>query len=100
VSGRAAILTGAFAGPVAWLVMLAAAYPLVPWTCRLGHHLPLWIVIAVTLLAALSGMPLARRAPKTRTDVFIAKAARWLSVGFALVILVSAIPILVYPPCQ
>lgn len=100
MSDRAAILTGVLVGPVAWLVMLAVAYPLVPWTCRLGHSLPLWIVVAVTLVGALTGAWLARGTPQTPTYAFLAGAARWLSVTFAFVIAVSAIPILVYPPCQ
>ena len=100
MSGRAAIIAGTVVGPIAWLMMLAIAYPLVPWTCHLGRSLPLWIVIAVTLAAALSGWTLARGAAHTRADAFLASAARWLSIGFAVVIAVSAIPILVYPPCQ
>ena len=100
MSSRAAIVTAAFAGPVAWLVMLGVAYPLVPWACGIGHHVPLWTVVVITFAGALAGTWLARRTPATPPDVFLATSARWLSLGFALVILVSAIPILVYAPCQ
>ena len=100
MSNRAVIVTAAFAGPVAWLTMLGLAYPLVPWACRIGHHVPLWIVVVATCAGALTGTWVARRTPATPADMFLAASARWLSLGFALVILVSAIPILVYPPCQ
>jgi hypothetical protein len=104
VSARAATWVALLGGPVMWLVMLTAAYALVPWSCHAGHRGALWATVLVTLAAALAGLPLARRAragaaATSSTYGFLSRAASWTTLGFALVIVASAIPIVALPPC-
>jgi hypothetical protein len=86
-----------------WLVMLTVAYALVPWACHTNTRTWLWVTVAVTLALALAGLPLAHRArtagAASNTYVFLCRAAYWSTLGFALVIVASAVPIAALPPC-
>ena len=105
MSGRAAAWIALLAPGSLWLALLLAAYAVVPWTCHGERRgLLLWALIALALVLTLGALPLARRAhagaAASNAYGFLARAAQWLTLAFAVVIVVTAIPLAVLPRCH
>jgi uncharacterized membrane protein len=101
------------AGPLAWVLTEQVSYDLAPTACFLGRPLLLYLVPASCLLIVLLGVLVARRQgrrepagstergePKDSRIRFMALAGFWLCLGFALVILATAMPPLLLRVCD
>jgi hypothetical protein len=92
-----AILIGA---PLLWLTMLEAAYLLSHWSCGSGMKWPLHVVMfgtAILLTGALWMRP--RTTASETASSFLASMALWITVGFILVVIASAIQPAIIHPC-
>lgn len=101
------------AGPLAWALTEQLSYALAPTACFERRPLLLYLVPICALLVVLPGALLARRLwhrePAGSTERgeakdsrarFMALAGFWLSVGFTLAILATAMPPLVLRVCD
>jgi hypothetical protein len=90
----------AIGAPLLWLTMLEAAYLLSYWSCGTGMKWPLHVVIFGTAFL-LAGVLWVR--PRTRhtetASSFLAAMALWMTVGFILVVIASAIQPAIIHPC-
>jgi hypothetical protein len=94
--------------PVAWAVALGGLYSLTDETCARGGRLPMDAIALVCLVVTLVPAPLAwLRGRHTPDDSSAGERARFLfhtaiglSALFALVTLLTAIPIFLLDPCR
>ena len=94
--------------PVAWAVALGGLYSLTDETCAHPGPLPMSALAAACLVLTLMPAPIAwlrgRRTPADSSSGerarFLFQTAVGLSALFALVTLVTAIPIFVLDPCR
>jgi hypothetical protein len=93
--------------PVAWCTALGALFSVTDESCARGSHAALWIIVAVCVLLASAGVPVAwreRRQAGEEGDVdrtrFMMELALGLSALFTLIVVMNAIPILLLSPCR
>jgi hypothetical protein len=93
--------------PVAWATALAILFPLTEDACARGDRVSMWIVSTVCVVLALAGAALAwwsRDEPGTDTGAdrarFLMRVALGISTIFALVLIVTAVPILMLGACR
>ena len=99
-------------GPLAWAADLGLSYATVYHACSTGHYYVLHVISGITFLLALTGAYvgwqefLAVRdandeggTPFDRTH-FMALLGIAASLGFALVIIATAVPKIAFTPCQ
>jgi hypothetical protein len=94
-------------GPLAWFVYLDTAYALVASACAGSVVVP--TLAGAAAVAAMAGVVVGRRAlaavPADAHDAmaerarFLAVLGVWMSVLFVLVIVATALPSFVLPPC-
>jgi hypothetical protein len=94
-------------GPLAWFIYLETAYALVASACAGNVVVP--ALAGVAAVAAIAGVVVGRHAltvvPADANDAmaerarFLAVLGVWMSVLFVLVIVATALPSLVLPPC-
>ncbi len=99
-------------GPVAWAADLGLSYANVYHACSTGHHYVLHVISVVAFLAALSGAYVGWQEFQAVRDAndegdspfdrshFMALLGVASGLGFALVIIATAVPKLVFNPCQ
>lgn len=111
------------AGPLSWSMQLAVAYPLLDWSCRAEHLLPVHLVTLVAFLLSASSAYLSwhnlelhrtldsinenpnsqKRGSTSESEMpprqFMALAGLMLSLFFLLVIIIQWLPVLVLDPC-
>lgn len=94
-------------GPLAALSNLAISDALAPTACERGSMLMLHVCAAVSLLLALTGSAIGRRAVVTQTDMlardpshWMAVAAFYLSIGSSLAIIAMEIPNWILRSCD
>jgi hypothetical protein len=93
--------------PIAWSLTLSVNFALVHVACERGTRTPLFVLTAVCLLAALAAAVVARRklaqTPQVGDAAQRSRFMLGLSVGmgalFALVIVLSAVPIFLLSAC-
>jgi hypothetical protein len=94
-----AIVLGA---PLLWLVMLETGYLLSHWACGTGMKWPLHLVTGGTaaLLAGVLWM-MPRRSDDGADSLlnFLSTMALWMTVGFILIVVASAIQPIIIEPC-
>jgi hypothetical protein len=99
-------------GPVAWAFDLGLSYANVYHACSTGHYYVLHVISAVTFILALSGAVVGWReyetvrnasdeggSPFDRTH-FLSLLGVAASLGFAMVIIATAVPKIILSPCQ
>ena len=99
-------------GPIAWAADLGLSYATVYHACSTGHHYVLHIITLFTLLMALTGAMVGWRefqAVRESNDEggspfdcthFLALLGIASGLGFAMVIIATAVPKWVFSPCQ
>ncbi len=87
--------------PLAWLADLVASSSLAPVACAQGSAAVLRVpaVLALVCLGAAMAMRRSADDPADPGRYFASRLAFGLSIFFALVVLVSFIPIALMPPC-
>ena len=96
------------AAPVAWAAALGALFSLVDEVCVAANRSPQWAVLAAAIVLALAPVPFAWRRARTPHDghrssdraCFLARLAIGLSIMFALVIVLSAVPVAMLSACR
>ena len=103
---------GVLTPAVAWAIEEQIGMQLAPWICRTGNKAVVPLIAAVCLAFALAAGSLAARAwralrtlPEEEPRVpvrqrFMALVGMMMSALFSLVIVASAIPGLIYRPCD
>jgi hypothetical protein len=94
-----AIVVGA---PLLWLLMLETGYVLSHWSCGSGVKWPLHAVTggtAVLLSGVLWMMPRRSGPDGDSAHSFLATLALWMTIGFIVVVVASAIQPLIIQPC-
>jgi hypothetical protein len=97
-------------GPLVWLGYLEAAYAVVASACAGGRGVlvPAGAVAAAMVVAAgavvarrsLAAVPVDARDAMAERTRFLAVLGLWMSVLFIFVIVATAVPSLVLPPCD
>ncbi|MBV9496164.1 MAG: hypothetical protein JOZ54_18090 [Acidobacteria bacterium] len=94
-------------GPLAALGNLTISDALAPTACEQGSMLLLHVCAAVSLLLALTGSVIGRRAVVTQTDMLARDPAHWmavaafyLSLGSAMAIIAMEIPNWILRSCD
>jgi len=109
--GRVHLWGGWLLAPLAWFVQLELAYALVPWTCGGRRHAVQYLVAAVMLAAAATGVALAWRTSRalepaersslaTQTRYFLALSGAGLSLLFLLAMVATTVPTLILRTCD
>jgi hypothetical protein len=94
-----AIVLGA---PLLWLAMLETGYLLSHWACGTGAKWPLHVVTggtAVLLAGVLWMMPRRSDPGSDSAHAFLSTLAVWMTIGFIVVVVASAIQPLIIQPC-
>jgi hypothetical protein len=99
--------TALLLAPVAWAAALGILFPLTEDACARGDRASMWIVSAVCVVLALAGAALAwwsRDEPGADSGAdrarFLMRVALGMSAIFALVLIVTAVPILMLGACR
>ena len=101
-----------FVGPLAWAADLGLSYANVYHACSTGHFYVLHAITAITFVLALTGAFVGWREFQALRDAdveggsaidrahFVALLSIACAIGFAMVIIATAIPKWVFSPCQ
>jgi hypothetical protein len=99
--------TALLLAPVAWTAALGILFALTEDACARGDRRSMWIVATVCVLLALSGVTLAwstREEPGADSGAdrarFLMRVALGMSAIFAVVLIVTAVPILMLGACR
>jgi hypothetical protein len=99
-------------GPLAWASDLGLSYATVYHACSTGHHYVLHVISIIAFLFALTGAFVGWQEFQAVRDAndeggspldrahFLALLGIAASLGFALVIIATAVPKFVFSPCQ
>jgi hypothetical protein len=99
-------------GPLSWAADLGLSYAAVYHACSTGHHYVLHIISVVTFFFCLTGAYVAWQEFQAVRDAndeggspfdrahFLALLGIAASLGFAMVIIATAVPKFVFSPCQ
>jgi len=93
-----AIIVGA---PILWLTMLEVGYLVSHWSCGTGATWPLHVVTGGTamILAGVLWMMPRRSDSDDSAHSFLWSMALWMTIGFIVVVVASAIEPLIIQPC-
>jgi hypothetical protein len=110
---EAAVWWGLAAGPFAWASDMGASYAAAPHACSTGHFYVLHVITVVCVVVALTGFALAfgthRSLPQNADKeghlprdraFFLSLLGIVISVGFAIVIVATAVPRWILSPCS
>jgi hypothetical protein len=99
-------------GPLSWAADLGLSFANVYHACSTGHYYVLHVITIVFLITALSGAVVGWREFQTVRDAsdeggsafdrthFLALMGMAASIGFALVIIATAVPKFILSPCE
>lgn len=105
-----ALWTGILAGPIAWAIDEVIGYTATPHACSTGHtyvlHVLTLATLAVCAVGFLSAWEARLRSPASLADdnaeqrrTFMSYGGMILNIGFAMVIIATAIPRWMLSPC-